>query len=114
MIKIIKIVLTIFLLVFHPTSINAAEILQINRSDNVLVGDQNRNLSIQLFCVEIKEKDERTAINLLKKEFPRGTKIKIKTFGFKNDILVAKVFDLNESKEMTDLLISNDLSKDNC
>ena len=44
-----------------------------------------------MFCVEINdEDDEEIAINLLKKEFPRGSKVKIKPIGFKENILLAK------------------------
>ena len=112
--KVISILL-IFLAVFYPIKTYSAEILQINNSSNILVGDQNRDLSIKLFCVEINDKDdEQIAINLLKKEFPRGSKVKIKPFGFKDDILLAKVFDINETKEMSELLIAKDLSKENC
>ncbi len=79
------------------------------------MGDQNRNLPIKLFCVEIKDDDdEQIALNLLKKEFPRGSKVKIKPFGFKENILLAKVFDINETKEMSELLIAKDLSKATC
>ena len=112
--KVISILL-IFLAVFYPIKTYSAEILQINNSSNILVGDQNRDLSIKLFCVEINdEDDEQIAINLLKKEFPRGSKVKIKPFGFKDNILLAKVFDINETKEMSELLIAKDLSKENC
>ena len=108
-------ILIIFLAVFYPIKTYSAEILQINNSSNILVGDQNRDLSIKLFCVEINdEDDEQIAINLLKKEFPRGSKVKIKPFGFEDNILLAKVFDINETKEMSELLIANDLSKENC
>ena len=108
-------ILIIFLAVFYPIKTYSAEILQINNSSNILVGDQNRDLSIKLFCVEINdEDDEQIAINLLKKEFPRGSKVKIKPFGFKDNILLAKVFDINETKEMSELLIAKDLSKENC
>ena len=93
----------------------SAEILQINNSSSILVGDQNRNLPIKLFCVEINdEDDEQIAINLLKKEFPRGTKVKIKPIGFRENILLAKVFDIDETKEMSELLIAKDLSKEDC
>ena len=95
--------------------IHSAEILQINNSSSILVGDQNRNLPIKLFCVEINdEDDEQIAINLLKKEFPRGTKVKIKPIGFRENILLAKVFDIDETKEMSELLIAEDLSKEDC
>ena len=105
----------VFLFVFYPTRTYSAEILQINDSSSILVGDQNRNLAIKLFCVEIiNEDDEKIALNLLKKEFPRGSKVKIKPIGFKENILLAKVFDINETKEMSDLLIAKNLSKETC
>jgi len=113
--KIISFLIVFFLINFVPIKTYSAEILQINNSSSILVGDQNRDLKIKLYCVEINdEDDEKTAINLLKKEFPRGSQIKIKPFGFKENILVAKVFDINQTKEMSDLLISKDLSKENC
>ena len=112
--NIIQIVFIVFLFCLNPIRTNSAEILQINNSSSILVGDQNRNLSIKLFCVDINENDERIAINLLRKEFPRGSKVKIKPVGFKNDILVAKVFNINETKEMSDLLFAKDLTKKNC
>ena len=111
---IIQIVAIVFLFCLNPVRTNSAEILQINDSSNILVGDQNRNLSIKLFCVDINENDEQIAINLLRREFPRGSKVKIKPIGFKNDILVAKVFNINETKEMSDLLFAEDLTKQNC
>ena len=104
-----------FLVVFYPIRTYSAEILQINNASSILVGDQNRNLPIKLFCVEINNKeDEQIAINLLKKEFPRGSKVKIKPIGFKDNILLAKVFDIYETKEMSELLIAKDLSKEDC
>ena len=103
-----------FLVIFCPIRTNSAEILQINSSSSILVGDQNRNLSIELFCVDINDNDEQVAINLLKKEFPRGSKVKIKPIGFKENILVAKVFNINETKEMSELLMAKDLIKESC
>ena len=49
---------------------------------------------IGLFCVDVNANDELEATNLLKKEFPRGSKVKIKPFGFKENILLAKVFNI--------------------
>ena len=113
--KIILFLIIFFLVTFYPIKTYAAEILQINTSNSILVGDQNRNLPIKLYCVEINDKDdEYIAINLLKKEFPRGSKVKIKPTGFKENILLAKVFDINQTKEMSDLLISRGLSKETC
>ena len=113
--KITSFLIIFFLVVLYPIRTYSAEILQINNSSSILVGDQNRDLPIKLFCVEINnEDDEKIALNLLKKEFPRGSKVKIKPMGFRENILVAKVFNINETKEMTELLISKDLIKETC
>ena len=82
-------------LIFKPNVSSSAEILQINSSSNIEIGDQNRNLSINLFCIDVDYKDEIAAIALLKKNFPRGTKVKLKFFGKNNDNFLAKVYSLN-------------------
>ena len=97
-----------------PVIVNSAEILQIKSSNTILVGDQNRNLIIGLFCVDVNEKDELEATNLLKSEFPRGSKVKIKPFGFKDNLLLAKVFNIQGTKEMTEILVSKDLASEIC
>jgi len=112
--KLSKILIIICLISLNPISVNSAEILQIKSSNTILVGDQNRNLTIGLFCVDVNEIDDIEAINLLKSEFPRGSKVKIKPFGFKDNVLIAKVFNIKGTKEMTELLIANNLSSEIC
>ena len=102
------------MIVLNPINVNSAEILQIKSSNTILVGDQNRDLTIGLYCVDVNENDEVEATNLLKSEFPRGSKVKIKPFGFKENLLLAKVFDIKGTKEMTELLVSEDLTRKNC
>ena len=112
--KLSKILIIICFLILNPVIVNSAEILQIKSSNTILVGDQNRNLTIGLFCVDVNENDEIEAINLLKSEFPRGSKVKIKPFGFKENVLLAKVFNINGTKEMTELLVAKDLTGEIC
>ena len=112
--KVSKILIIVFLFVFNPVIVNSAEILQIKSSNTILVGDQNRNLTIGLFCVDVNENNELEATNLLKSEFPRGSKVKIKPFGFKENVLLAKVFNLKGTKEMTELLVGEDLTSEIC
>ena len=78
------------------------------------MGDQNRNLKIGLFCVDVNANDELEATNLLKSEFPRGSKVKIKPFVFKENVLLAKVFNIKGTKEMTELLVAKDLTSKIC
>ena len=98
----------------NPLIVNSAEILQIKSSNSILVGDQNRNLTVGLFCVDVNENNELEATNLLKSEFPRGSKVKIKPFGAKENVLLAKVFNIKSNKEMTELLVAKDLTSEIC
>ena len=112
--KFSKFLIIVFLIVLNPLIVNSAEILQINSSNTILVGDQNRNLTIKLFCVDVNENDELEATNLLKSEFPRGSRVKIKPFGFKENLLLAKVFNIKGTKEMTEILVAKDLTSEIC
>ena len=112
--KISKILIIICLFILIPAKVNSAEILQIKSSNTILVGDQNRNLTIRLFCVDVNENHELEATNLIKREFPRGTKVKIKPFGFRDNVLLAKVFKIKGNKEMTEILVAKDLTRENC
>ena len=109
-----KFLLIFLLFVLYPLKSYSAEILQINSSKSVLVGDQNRNLTIRLSCVDVNDNDELKAITLLKKEFPRGSKVKIKPVGIKENVLIAKVFNIKGNKEMSELLLSKKLTKQGC
>ena len=112
--KLSKILIIVCLIVLNPLIVNSAEILQIKSSNTILVGDQNRNLTIGLICVDVNENDELEASNLLKSEFPRGSKVKIKPFGFKDNVLLAKVFNIKGTKEMTELLVTKNLTSEIC
>ena len=109
--KLSKVLIIICLIILNPVIVNSAEILQIKSSNTILVGDQNRNLTVGLFCVDVNENNEIEATNLLKSEFPRGSKVKIKPFGFKENVLLAKVFNIKGTKEMTELLFAKNLSE---
>ena len=74
--KLSKILVIACLIVLNPVLVNSAEILQIKSSNTILVGDQNRNLTIGVFCVDVDENDELEATNLLKSEFPGVAKLK--------------------------------------
>ena len=112
--KLSKILIIVCLIVLNPVIVNSAEILQIKNSNTILVGDQNRNLTIGLYCVDVNEYNELRAINLLNSEFPRGSKVKIKPFGFKENLLLAKVSNIKGTKEMTELLVAKDLTSEIC
>ncbi len=98
------IILIFLILTALPLKIHTAELLQINDSKTILIGDQNRALYVDLYCTEIDEKNEKKAIEILKKNFPRGTKVKIKPYGYRSNNLIAKIYKIDADLEMTDLL----------
>ena len=114
MTKILSFFLTLVLFLFTPKITISAEILQINSPNTILIGDQNRNLTVNLFCVQVDDDNNLKATELLKENFPRGTKVKIKPYGKQGNNLLAKVYKLNNNLEMTELLSSSNLMSENC
>ena len=110
----IQILLVFVFLIIFPINANSAELLQINDVNTILVGDQNRSIYISLYCIDINEKDKVEATEILRRNFPRGTKVKIKPYGSNGQRLLAKVFRVDEETEMTELLETYNSSEKNC
>ena len=113
-IKIFQVFLIFVFFVAFPINTNSAELLQINDPNTILVGDQNRSLYLSLYCIDINENDKEMATKILKKSFPRGTKVKIKPYGSKGNRLLAKIFKIDDETEMTELLNTFKSSNKNC
>ena len=112
--KIIYIVLFFIFLVTFPVNTYSAELIQINDVNTILVGDQNRSLYLSLYCIDISQNDKENATKILKRNFPRGTKVKIKPYGSNGSRLLAKIFRVDDETEMTELLNTFNSSKENC
>ena len=111
--KLLQIIL-IFIFITLPIVTYSAELLQINDVNTILVGDQNRSLYLSLYCIDINENDNEKATEILKKNFPRGTKVKIKPYGSDGNRLLAKIFRVDDETEMTQLLNTFDSSEKKC
>ena len=112
--KLIQIILVFVFLIIFPINLNSAELLQINDVNTILVGDQNRSLYISLYCIDINENQKVEATEILRRNFPRGTKVKIKPYGSNGQRLLAKVFRVDDETEMTELLDTFNSSENNC
>ena len=112
--KLLQIILIFIVLIFYPINAHSAELLQINDVNSILVGDQNRSLSLSLYCIEINENEKENATKILKRNFPRGTKVKIKPYGSNGSRLLAKIFRVDDDTEMTELLKTFNSSKGVC
>ena len=114
LIKHLQIIFIILSLVLLPIKAKSAELLQINDLNTILVGDQNRSLSLSLYCIDIDENEKDKAIEILKSNFPRGTKVKIKPYGSNGSRLLAKIFRVDDDTEMSELLNTYNSSRENC
>ena len=112
--KLLQIILIMIFLSLYPIKTNSAELLQINDLNTILVGDQNRSLYLSLYCIDINQNEKENATKILKINFPRGTKVKIKPYGFNGSRLLAKIFRVDDETEMTELLNAYNTSKENC
>ena len=112
--KIIQITLIFIALIIYPINVRSAELLQIKDINTIVVGDQNRSLYLSLYCIDINQNEKENAIKILKRNFPRGTKVKIKPYGSNGSRLLAKIFRVDDDTEMTELLKTYNSSKANC
>ena len=112
--KLLQLILIFIVLIICPINTYSAEILQINNVNTILVGDQNRSLYLSLYCIDINQNEKENATKILKINFPRGTKVKIKPYGFNGSRLMAKIFRVDDETEMTELLNAYNTSKENC
>ena len=114
LIKILYLVLFFVFIVFFSINTDAAEILQINNPNTILVGDNNRSLYLSLYCIDINENQKYQATEILKRNFPRGTKVKIKPYGSNGDRLLARIFKIDDETEMSQLLNNLNFSDKTC
>ncbi len=112
--KILQIIIIFIFLIICPINVRSAELLQIKDINTIVVGDQNRSLYLSLYCIDINQNEKENATKILKRNFPRGTKVKIKPYGSNGSRLLAKIFRVDDDTEMTELLKTYNSSKGNC
>ena len=116
LIKSMKSLLLCFLVVAlaFPENINAAELLQIRSASLLQIGDQNRSYTVQLACLEVDSSDEVLAVNWLKSELPRGSRVNLRPIGSKEGILLAKVIPIGAEMDLSESLVSRGLGHFSC
>ena len=98
----IKILLCIVVvIVLVPFRGLSAEILQISSASVFQIGDQNRNYKVRLECINIDASQEAAAVNWLRLELPRHSKVNILPKGYEDEILLAKIIKLKSNKDIS-------------
>ena len=96
------------------SKVYAAEILQVSSSSILLIGDNNRNYTVKIACVEISPNLEEKSMNWLRKQLPRHTKVNLQPKGSVDGILVAKVIPFNSNIDIGEKYIKEGLAIDKC
>ena len=96
------------------SEVYAAEILQVTSSSVLLIGDHNRTYTVKIACTEISPDLEEKAVNWLKKQLPRHTKVNLKPTRSVDGVLVAKVIPFDSNVDITEKYINEGLAREKC
>ncbi len=97
-----------------PIQVYSAEVFQVSSSNLLQIGDQNRIYKVQIACLEVSSEKEDEAINWLRKELPRYSKVNLKPVGYNEGILLAKVIKLGSDVDIAKLMKKKGLSREEC
>lgn len=93
-----------------PTAVAAAELLQVRSATLLQVGDSNRSYSVELACVAVDAQQQQPAIDWLRQQLPRRSRVNLRPMGNHNGILLARVQKLGEATDLGSGLIAAGLA----
>ena len=94
----------------HPPPAGAAEIRLVRTPELLLVGDGNRSYTVALPCIEVDPDRREAAVDWLRREVPRGTRVNLLPLGRRDGVLMAQVRRLDRSTDLTSGLIDAGLA----
>ena len=112
--RLISLVIILSFIFSFVFDIKAAEVLQITNSSTLVIGDQNRNYTVKIYCMEVLPGQENSVIEFLGSALPRHSRVNLQPRGSKDGILYAKIISLDDNADISQKIISNKLAKRNC
>ena len=103
-------VLVGFCLLLGPATANAAEVLQVRSGSLLLVGDHNRSYSVELACLAVEPEQQPAAIDWLRRQLPRRSRVNLRPIGNHDGILLARVQKLVDRSDLASGLIAAGLA----
>ena len=99
--------------VWWPPSASAAEVLQVNGPNQLVIGDRNRSATVVLGCIAVESGSEAQAQAWLRQQLPRHSRVNLRPIGERNGRLVAKVNLLKAGSEgdLADGLVAAGLAR---
>ena len=112
--KVICCLLIVILILLSPEKIFSAEVLQVKDSRTLLIGDQNRNYSVRLSCIEIEPSKEKEAKIYLQSILPRHSKVNLKPKGSFEGLLISRVIKIGSDDDIGTQIVSKGFAFPNC
>ena len=113
--KILTKISLLFILLFGFVSQGfAAEVLQISSSSVLLVGDHNRTYTVKIACAEVNTDSEENAINWLRNQLPRHTKVNLRPKESVDGVLVAKVIPIETGIDIAESFLNKGFIVNEC
>ncbi|MEB3183332.1 MAG: nuclease [Cyanobacteriota bacterium] len=96
----------------RPASAGAAEVLQVNGPDRLIIGDRNRSSVVLLACMAVTPGSEAQAQQWLRQRLPRRSRVNLRPLGERENHLLARVspVDAPEIGDLSDGLIGAGLA----
>ena len=101
-------------LTFLPLNIFAAELQQVRGSTLLQIGDRNRSFTVKLSCLEVDPSDEKAAVNFLRSELKRKSRVNLRPQGVNDGILSARVILVESEKDIGQSLSQAGFANLNC
>ncbi|WP_241433985.1 nuclease [Prochlorococcus sp. MIT 0603] len=80
----------------------------------IRIGDNNRDYKVKIACLDVDPLKEKEALEWLKMELPRKSKVNLLPKGSEDGVLVAKVINLNSEKDLANSMKELGLAKLYC
>ena len=93
-----------------PALAAAAEVLQVRTATLLQVGDSNRSYSVELACVAVEPDQQQPAIDWLRQQLPRRSRVNLRPIGNHDGILLARVQKLGDANDLASGLITAGLA----
>ena len=97
-----------------PIANFAAEVIQVRTSTLVIIGDSNRTYSVKLFCVNVDQADEESALKWVKSQLPRKKKINLLPRSSKDGVISAELLTLEDNIDINKQMIKQGLAIKDC
>ena len=92
----------------------SAQILNVENSITIDIGDNNRNYKVKLACIDVDPLKEDMALSWLKDKLPRNKKVNLRPQGSDHGVLIARVSLVKDNFDLGEGLVENKLARSSC